>query len=60
LVYTGEKDRLLAQAVCMPCRRDKLVAPVRIEAQFLDSLACSLAATLSYPASDYPEGSHHT
>jgi hypothetical protein len=42
------------------CRRDKLVAPLRIEPQFLDSLACSLATTLSYPASDYPQRSHHT
>ena len=38
----------------------KLLPPLKIEPQFLDSLASSLATTLIYPASDYPERSHHT
>jgi hypothetical protein len=60
LVCTGQEDRLLAEPVWMLWRREKLVAPLKIELLFLDSLACSPATTLSYPASDYPERSHHT
>jgi hypothetical protein len=51
-------DRLLSEPGWMLWRRERLVFPLRIEPQFLDSVACSLATTLSYPAPDCSERSH--
>jgi hypothetical protein len=46
LVCTGWEARLLAEPGWMLWRRDRLFASLRIEPQFLDSLACSPVTTL--------------